>query len=169
MRFSVLMRTLASLWLIHSIGRGALAIYPNCYNVWTKSFKTIPTDFLLSPLNRLDLGVVENWQAHTFMDNNTTINRISSQKYYLWCTLIEQILRTSLFLPIIYYGCPIKLPKYCIIKLRTFAIPIQTPNQNEWIHGTFFGICFRRMAYLIFSSYYMNAFNQFVPDNNPCR
>ena len=53
---------------------GALDIYPNCHNVWIESFKTIPTDFLLSPLNRLDLGLVVNWQAHTFMDNNPTIN-----------------------------------------------------------------------------------------------
>ena len=29
-------------------GRCPLAIYPNCHNVWIESFKTIPTDFLLS-------------------------------------------------------------------------------------------------------------------------
>ena len=28
---------------------GALDIYPNCHNVWIESFKTIPTDLLLSP------------------------------------------------------------------------------------------------------------------------
>ena len=31
-------------------GKGmCFPIHPNCYNVWTESFKTIPTDFLLSP------------------------------------------------------------------------------------------------------------------------
>ena len=30
-------------------GKGmCFPIHPNCYNVWTESFKTIPTDFLLS-------------------------------------------------------------------------------------------------------------------------
>ena len=29
-------------------GKGGFPIYPNCYNVWTESVKTIPTDFLLS-------------------------------------------------------------------------------------------------------------------------
>ena len=31
-------------------GKGmCFPIHPNCYNVWTESFKTIPTDFLQSP------------------------------------------------------------------------------------------------------------------------
>ena len=29
--------------------KGGFPIHLNCYNVWTESFKTIPTDFLLSP------------------------------------------------------------------------------------------------------------------------
>ena len=28
---------------------GGFPIHLNCYNVWTESFKTIPSDFLLSP------------------------------------------------------------------------------------------------------------------------
>ena len=36
-------------------GKGmCFPIHPNCYNVWAESFKTIPTDFLLSPFPLLD-------------------------------------------------------------------------------------------------------------------
>ena len=51
MRVNTLMRVSVVLWAIYAKERGAFRYTPNCYNVWTESFKTIPTDFLLSPLS----------------------------------------------------------------------------------------------------------------------
>ena len=47
---------------------GGFPIYPNCYNVWKESFKTIPTDFLLShflslliPQHYCKLNLLSSW------------------------------------------------------------------------------------------------------------